>query len=203
MEFVVDEKQSKRLIVLITDCMVNDRELAHAIHWMAFDENLPVLYLVLVHDNENMVAAARDMATMKAVTAANRLLVEAKLIGTGHWLETLRETAEPGDVIVCQEEQTVGSGLFKTIPISPFLSSQLNSPVRTISGYYHPIQTKTKNWFHQFFAVLGFLVILSLFTWLQIRVNGVLDGTEAKIFLTLTFCIEMSAIWAWNKFTYR
>lgn len=203
METNLDQKLTKRFIVLITDRMANNHTLAHAIHSMADSENLPVLYLVLVDDNENMLAAARDMATMKAVTAANRLLVEVNLTNTNDWFETLSKIAGSGDIIICQEEQMVANGLFKTIPISDFLSSHLNSTVRPISGYFHSIQTDQKERFPEIFALIGFLVILAFFTWVQIRVDLALDGTLAIILVLIAFCIEMIAVWAWYKFSYR
>lgn len=204
METNLDQKLSRRFIVVITDRMANNRELAHAIHWMAADsENMPVLYLVLVDDKENLLAAARDMVTMKAVTAANRLLVEVRLTDKSDWFETLRKIAGSGDVIICQEEQMVMNGLFKSIPISDFLSSHVNLTVRPIAGYFHPIRTDHKKRFPEIFALFGFLVILAFFTWLQIRVDLALDGTLAKIFVMIAFCIELGAVWAWNKFSYR
>lgn len=203
METNIDQKLSERFVVLITNRMANNYALAHAVHWMAIRENLPVLYLVLVDDNENMLAAARDMATLKAVTAANRLLVEVNLTDTRDWFETLRKITRPGDVIICQEEQMVVNGLFKTIPISDFLSGHLNSTVRPISGYFLPIQTKIMKRFPEIFALFGFLIILAFFTWLQIRVDLEFDGTLAKIFVMIAFCLEMGAVWAWNKFSYR
>ena len=203
MELRIDQEISKRFIVLITENLVNRGELAHKIHWMATTENMQILYLVLIDNTDNMLAVSRDMATMKALTSANKLEVGATLTETGSWLETLRKIACPGDVIICQEEQMVVNGLFKTIPIRDFLSSHLNSPVRTISGYYPPMQIQTKKWLYEVFGFLGFLIILAGFTWLQIRLDQALDDLTGKIMVMVTFCIEMSAIWAWYKFTYR
>lgn len=203
MRLPIDQKQSRRLIVLIPDCQADDYDLARAVHWMAEGDRLSVLYLVLGDDCENMLEASRNMATMKAVTSGNRLTVDVKLIEKGNWIDELRKIIRPADVILCQEEQTVINGLFKTIPIGDFLSSQFNVPVRTISGYYHPFQTQAKKWLHEFFALLGFLVIIAVFTWLQIRLDQAFGGPLAKIYVIVMFCIEMGAIWTWYKFAYR
>lgn len=203
MRLPIEQNRSKRLIVLIADCQANNHDLAHAVHWMADRERRSVLYLVLGDDCENMLEVSRNMATMKAVTSGNRLPVDVKLVGKGYWIDELRKITSPADVILCQEEQTVVNGLFKTIPIGDFLSSHFSAPVRTISGYYHPFQTQAKKWLHEFFALLGFLVIMAVFTWLQIRLDQAFGGPAAKIYVIVMFGVEMGAIWAWYKFAYR
>lgn len=203
METLVEQKQPNRLVVLIDENLVTNTDFAHAIHWIATRENLPVLYLVLVSDRENIVLVTRDLATMKAVTSANRLTVEAKVTEIGDWLEELRKLTSPGDIIVCQEEQTISNGLFRSVSISDFLSDALESPVRTVSGYYHPRRMRGRKWFYEVIALLGFLIILSVFTWLQVRLEQTFDGSTAKVFILLTFCVEMGAVWAWNKFTFQ
>lgn len=203
MDSLLEQKINKRLIVLLPDCLACNTDLARRIYQMADREALDVLYLVLVDHEENSLGIARCMATMKAITSANKLRVDVKLSKSGQWLETLRNTSDSGDVILCQEEQAFASGPFKTIPFSDFFSNQLNLPVRTISGFYHPFQDQATRWFFEVGSVVGFLVILALFTWLEINLDMVLDGTLAKISLIISFCTEGAAIWTWYKFAYR
>jgi hypothetical protein len=203
MELSTEQNHSKRLIVLIPGSLANNTNLAHKIYWMADRENLAVLYLTLVDNDENTLAVSRCMATMKAVTSANKLSVESKLTETGNWLKVLREVSHPGDTIVCPEEQTVLVGFFRTIPVSDFLSDQLDTPVLTISGFYNPYQTQVKKWFHEFFSFTGFLAIMAFFTWSQIRLGQTSLGSQNTLLVMVTFLIEIGAIWAWNWFTHK
>ena len=67
------QEKKKRLIVLLPVCMANDFELAHMIHWMAYQKNCDVFYMTVAESNDNSLALSRDMATLKAVTAGNGL----------------------------------------------------------------------------------------------------------------------------------
>ena len=202
METTLAQTKTIRLIVVMDDCQANDQDLAHAIYWLARQENLTVLYLVLVEDHDNGMAVTRDMATMKALTAANKLQVEVSLIEKGDWSKILRKILCPGDVVICQEELTIVNGLSKPIPVSEYLSTHLKVPVHRISGFYHPSLECPKKRLPEFIKSLGFLVILAVFTWLQIKLDLLLDGWVQYMFIITTFCIEMGVIWNWYKFTY-
>ena len=191
----------KRLVVIITDCLVNNTDLAYAIYWMATRENLDVIYLVMVDDYQNLLPVSRNMATMRAVTSGNNLSVEVRIVETRYWVDSLRSILSTGDVIVCQEEQTVENGLFRVMTLGEYLSAHMNYPVRVLSGYARPVKNHTKKWVNDFFVLLGFLAILALFTWLQISIDQVLDGDIAKILIGFALCIEVGAIWTWYRLT--
>jgi hypothetical protein len=193
---------TKRLIVVIDDCQANDQDLAHAVYWLACQENQAVLYLVLVADRENQMAVFRDMTTMKAITAANRLQVDVSLVEKNEWLNGLRNIVCPGDLIICQQEHTFASSLSQPTSISEYLSSNLMVPVHTISGFYHPRQECVKKQVPEFVSLLGYLVILATFTWLQVKLDLLLNGWVQTVLILTAFCIEMGAVWIWNKYTY-
>lgn len=203
MELLIQQQTSKRLIIIITPSLSNNFDLAHAVHWLAEPEALSILYLVLVSEKDNLLEISRNMATMKAVTAANRVSVDVKLAKFGNWLQTLHQITNPMDTLICQEEQTVGVGPFKTLPLGDFLSSHIDLPVQTMVGYYRPFQTMTKKWLREFFVTMVFLGILAGFTWLQIGLDQVLDSPITIIYTLLTFGIEIGLIWAWYKFITR
>lgn len=194
---------SNRLIVVMDNYLDNNDELAHEIYRMAERENRSVVYLVLVDDPDNLLSVSRNMATMKAVTSANKLKVEVQISKTDHWLENLSKIAGHKDVIVCQEEQTVKSGLFDTIPLKDFISSRFKSPVRTVSGFYHPFRARAKKWLHEITFLIGFLVITAVFTWLQIDLDRSLAGVIKNFYIVVTLFFEIGAIWVWFKLAYR
>lgn len=191
------------LIVLISDDMANNSNLAHKIYWMAEHDNMAVLYLVLVEGKEESITISRSMATMKAVTSANRLFVEVQQTDKTLWLETLHQTICPGDIIICLEEHTIGNGMLKSIPVREFLASHLDTPVRSISGFYQLNFNRQRTWLCEASTLLGYLVIIALFTWLEIRLDQALDGPLARLLIMTTFCFEMGAFWAWYKFDSR
>jgi hypothetical protein len=203
MDHLTQKNTSNRLIVVMDDCLSNNDELAHAIFRMAERENKSVLYLVLVDDPNNLLTVSRNMATMKAVTSANKINVEVQISKTDYWWETLAKAAGDRDVIVCQEEQIVKSGLFETIPLKDFISSRIKIPVRTLSGFYHPFQAKAMKWLHELVGLLGFLGIMAFFTWLQIDLDQSLHGVIKNIYIVITLIFEIGAIWIWFRLAYR
>lgn len=203
MDLLMNQKNSTRLIVLIPECMANNSDLAHAIYWMAEPDNLSVLYLVFVDKGENLLEVSRNMATMKALTSSNKLSVEVKIAKTGHWLDTLSKITEPNDVIICQEELTVANGFLNTMLLGNFLSRHMESPVRILSGYYHPFQSMTKKWLHELFNWIVLIAIIAVFTWLQISLDQAFRDPIAKIHIMISFCIEIGAVWAWYKIISR
>lgn len=202
MDFVTENSISRQLIVVINEELANNSKLAQAIHWMGANGHCSVLYLVPVSRPENMLTVSRNMATMKAVTSANRLPVSAKTVLSEDWLKTLKKVIGPNDIIVCQEEQTVLNGHFKPEALGDYLSEKFNNPVQTMSGYYHPVQTIAKKWMHELIGLIGLLVILGVFTWLQINVDEALADPYGSIFIMITFMIEMGAIIIWQKLAF-
>ncbi len=203
MEKVAENPILKQLIVVINEDLANNSKLAQAIHWMGANDHFSILYLVPVERLENMLTVSRNMATMKAVTSANRLQVSAKTVLSGEWLKTLEKEIGPNDVIVCQAEQTVLNGRLKPEVLSDFLSEKFTNPVQTMSGYYHPVQTMAKKWLHELIGLLGVLVILGVFTWLQINGDKALADPYASIYIMITFMIEMALVIIWHKLTFR
>lgn len=203
MEQIIDSEITKRLIVLIHNSLFVDPELARSVYRMAERENLPVLYLVLVEDQDLGLAVSRNMATVRALTSANRLLVDVRLTDTGQWLNTLRETTGAGDLIVLQDGFAAGNGSLKSYPAGEFLASQLDSPNITVSSEYQLLQPQTKKWFQEIVSTLGFLLIIAFFTWAQIKLDIAFEGALAKIFVLGSFLVEIGAIWGWSIFPYK
>ena len=203
MDIVAETPINKQMIVVINEDLANNSKLAQSIHWMGANDHCSILYLVPVERLENMLTVSRNMATMKAVTSANRLQVSVKTVLSEDWLKTLKKIVRPADIIVCQAEQTVMNGRFKPESLGDYLSEKFNNPVQTMSGYYHPVKTMAKKWMHELVGLLGVLVILGVFTWLQINGEKALVDPYASIYIMITFVIEMALVIIWHKLTFR
>lgn len=191
---------AKRLIVLLPVCMVNHAGLSRAIYRMAFVNHLSVLYLILLGEGEDELAVARSAETMRAVTAANSLLVDTKQIRTCGWVETLYALVKPGDIVVCQKEQIVQTGILRMLPIEDLLSNRLDTPLLTLSGFYPSPPVFERPWFQTVVTWAGFLAILAVGAWLGIKLDQAFEGLLEKFMLMLSFSAELGVIWAWFKF---
>ena len=84
MTLTIESGFKKRLIVLLPESLAGKAELARTVHQMALQNGADVLYLTLVDDDEKNLTAAREMATMKAITADNRLVANSRLVATNN-----------------------------------------------------------------------------------------------------------------------
>ncbi len=199
MTLTIESGFKKRLIVLLPESLAGKAELARTVHQMALQNGADVLYLTLVDDDEKNLTAAREMATMKAITADNRLVANSRLVATNKWLKLLRETYRVGDIVICHAEQTVRDGVFSTRPTSEFLQETLSVPVITLAGYYRPRNEHIKALLINLLTWVGFLVILTAFTLLEFSLDSAIHGATHTILLVLLVTVEFGAVLAWNN----
>ncbi len=191
-------RNPKRMIVLLPECLVNDMDLARKVYLMASRSHCDVLYFTLLIDNSRTLSVSRSMATLKALTSGDGVLVQSKLVDRSRWLKALQEICKPGDQIVCHEEQCVSSGFLRTIPMQDFLRNEFTAPIATLSGFYHPQTAQLELWFSSLTTWVGFLFILGGFTFLEVQVDGRLNGVTGKVLIFILILVELGAIWIWN-----
>lgn len=191
--------QIERLIVLLPESLAGNLSFARKIHWLAAKERKDVLYLTLLDDADNGLSISRRMATMKAVTESNLIRVGSVHVVSSRWMGKLREVLRPGDTVVCHEEQVVNAGFLKTIPLFVFLSKEIDAPIITVKGYYHPQRVEMGSWLRKFIFWLGALGILGGFSLIELLANDSLSGAVNKIVLTALIGIEFGAVWIWSR----
>ena len=203
MTLTIESDFKKRLIVLLPEILAGKAELARAVHQLALQNGADVLYLTLINDDENNLTVAREMATMKAITADNGLLVNSRLVATNTWLKLLRETYRVGDIVVCQAEQTVRDGIFSTRPVSEFLQETLSIPVITLVGYYRPRNELIQAVLNNLLTWVGFIAILAAFSLLEFNLDSAIHGATHTILLVLLVMVEFGAVLAWNNLCHK
>ena len=194
-------EKKNHLIVLLPVSKANDIELAHTIHWTAFQKNCDVVYLTVEDSNDGSLALSRDMATMKAVTAGNWLNVQWIQASPTDWLARLEEIYQPEDEILCNEEQTIDHGLLREVKLNRFVIESSAADMDLESNFYPTREEKRKKGIPEFLSLMGFLAIIALFTWLQIQMDGAVQGTLGTTIALLVLCVEFGAIWVWNNIT--
>jgi hypothetical protein len=188
----------KRLIVLVPEGFWNSPDFAKKIYWLATRDQRDVHYLVFVSDQDDRLVIARSTATLKALTAHDAVAVTSKLIHPDNCLAYLGEIVRPGDRIVCHEEQLFRTGFMATTPIRDLLSKTFNVPVEALSGFYHPWRALSRKWLLGLLFWVGCLVILALFSLLEISIDRTEQGVTQTILIFLVLIAEFGAFWAWN-----
>lgn len=89
-----------RLIALISERFAGNLNLAGSIYWMAVNNHLDVLYLVMVENSADELSIARRMATMHAYTSDEVVHAEYKMTTLSGFLKTFENYFQKGDVII-------------------------------------------------------------------------------------------------------
>jgi hypothetical protein len=79
-----------------------------------------------------------------------------------------------------------------------YLHGAIDAPVITISGYYHPQREQLGRWARSLAAWMGFLILLAGFAFLEIRLDGLLEGWVEKVVISAAVIAEIGAIWGWD-----
>jgi hypothetical protein len=196
---LAETKEKNRLIVILTDDLAGDLQLAHKIHWMAIRDKRDVIYLTLVESEDHWLATSRYMATMKAATCSEQINTTVKLIKRDAWLKILTETYSPGDIVICQDEQYVSTGFLRLIPMRELLKN-MKIPGRSIAGFYHPWRVQINQWFYNILFWSGCLITLALFSYLEIQIDKTTEGLVRLILWFIAINFEFGALLAWNRY---
>lgn len=198
-----DQYPFSRLIVLLPESVAGNLEFAARIHWIAMREQKSVLYFTLLDDPDNSLRVSRQLTTMKALTSSESLRAGSIQVADDRWLDKLREILGPSDKLVCHEEQLVQAGLFKTTPMSDFLTQHFLNPLIIERGYYNPEIVLAANWLNKLVFWAGIIAILGGFTYLEIQTGALIPGFISKLVLIIFISLEFGAVWVWNQLLRR
>lgn len=196
---IVNFTDKKRLIVLLPESLAGSTALAHQINWMAGLQPFDVLYLTMVEDETNPLDVSRRMTTMVAATIGEPLHVYSKLISRRAWLSTLRETFQPGDMLVCMAEQSVKTGFMQAVTMQEYLQDVLQLPCRTVRGFYHPAHDHARQWLLRALFWLVAMATLVGFTMVEINIDQSLHGFARIILLILATGLELGILSFWTR----
>jgi hypothetical protein len=199
MEAGTNTSGQKRLIVLLPEYLAGNLELANKVYWLGIREHREILYLTLVDESERRLTVSRSMATMRAVTSGNGMPVTAVLIETSTWINALKGIFRPGDVIVCQDEQTVKDGFFRTIPLRDFLVESFDTTVIPLSGFYQPQNLQVKTWLKEMVFWAGALFLMAGFFTIDIHFARYATGIARTALAIIGIALELGAILAWSR----
>ncbi len=199
MEAGINTGDRKRLIILLPEYLAGNLELAKKIYWLGIREHREILYLTLVDETERRLTVSRSMATMRAITSGNGMPVTAVLIETSTWMNALKGIFSPGDVFVCQDEQTVKDGFFHTNPLRDFLAESFQTTVIPLSGFYQPQKMQVKTWLKEIVFWIGALILMAGFFTIDIHFARLATGMARTALGIIGIALELGAILAWSR----
>jgi hypothetical protein len=144
-----------------------------------------------------LLEVSRSMTEIKAITADQWLNVKSVISMTQGWLGTLKVLFQPGDMIVCQEEQSISPRHFSTLPLGDYLRDSCKYPVTTVAGFYHPVRVQANQWLHQIRFWAGVIVILAGFFVLEANLDTMAQGMAHLLLMAFIVVFEIGAVAAW------
>jgi hypothetical protein len=203
MDSIIEQWSTPQLIVVIPEELAGNIDLARNIHAMAASGGYDVFFLGILAAGENQLALDRSLATLKAVTADQRVRVCSKSVPSSLWKKTLAENLRPGDSLVYIAGHRVNHSLLGSIPIRRALEQRFDAPLIEISGLYHPNILRIKRLLSTLFTWAGFAAIIALFTYLEIELDLGIHGSLRMILFIALVSLEFGAVYIWNNVTQR
>ncbi len=190
---------AKRLVVLVPNVDVNEVELAHRIWSLASPRGLEVLFFSLIGDTQEEPQARRRLATLAAVTRDDWTHIETQLELGSHWLHSVENLRQRGDLIVCHAEQKIPKWGIGRQSLAQALVSQLTLPTCVLSGFYPELPASPPNRLVRLFVGALAMLILAGFFALQVQIDRETTGWTSILLLSLTVCAELGLFLAWQR----
>lgn len=199
MEIFAKEESQKQLIVLLPGSLAGNLKISKKIHWLAVQDKYKVLYLTIVESLEKKLTTDRSMVTMKAFTSNNVLRVDSLVILSNEWEMILERAYQPGDMIVCQAEQSVYKTFLHGLPIGKYVEEELNLPVTFLSGFYNPQNEIIKKIIKNLIFWAGSISIIVLFFFFSVDASQGNNLVIKSLAGILMMILELCAIWVWTR----
>ena len=191
----------KRLIVIVPEEDVDEAQLSRQIWSLAANYHLDVLLISKVTNTDESMSARRRLTTIAAMTRDSHFKVEKQVVFSNRWDQALRPYWQQSDMILCPAEKTIENLFGKTTPLSQALSVHFKAPVYTFGGLYKPSTRHLPSWLRQIPFWLGFLIIISIFFYIEADVDQSIHGWVGQTLLIMVMLVEIGLIYVWNLIT--
>lgn len=180
---------STRMVVFVPDALEDIHGFARQVYLLALAEQREVLYLALNRGDLDPLAAARQLATLTALTRDRQITARSRQMGAPDWVDALRQATRPGDLVIWADANlTAPAGLETELDIRQYVLPGAPAAVRL-------------EWLRPVVFWLGMLAMLAGFSLLEVSIWGSVTGEFwKKSALILLFGLEISAVYGWNRF---
>jgi hypothetical protein len=191
-----EEKKSElaqhraRMVVFVPARLENLTEFARKVYYLAATQQRDVIYLALNRRDGDPLAAARQLATLAALTQDQAVRASALQVDTDDWAEALRQVIRRDDLVIWSDRR----------PASPAdLAAELGITQQALPGFAAPVP-HGQPWLRTAVVWLAALAILAIFSYIEFGLVGLmLSGTLKKAALIVLFALELGAFYQWDR----
>lgn len=187
----------RRLLVLIPDCEVDERELAHIIRSLADRRQLDVL-LVGTVTQRDAGYARRRLVNLVTQIRDGRLRVDAVLRPRPSWLDAIAELRRPGDLIICPAQQKISLNGWQRQRLAQVLITHQPSPVYVLNDFYGRLPIERPLFWGKLISWLIPLLMITGFTLFQLWISQQSASWFYYPGMILSLFLEVIAIAAWE-----
>jgi hypothetical protein len=184
-----------RFIVLVPGFEIDLAAVTSRVWELANASEANILFLGLYSDPEREMSLRRELVTMSAMARDAKVSAEVDVTFEKNWTAAIKSHLRAGDTVVCFAEQRIGS---PQMPLSQAVQSSFNVPLYILSGL-SPRSDSQPGWPSQVAAWVGSIVIIFVFSIIQVKIDQVVKDGSHILFLILSTPAELGAIWIWNS----
>lgn len=190
----IDPDTIRRLIVLVPSGKLDGKALAKRIWRLAHPTGLKVLYVALAGRENEVAYYRRRLADLAAMTNYEPVTAGRKTIVGGSWVRAVGEIRQPGDLVICLEGHELPDGLTGRKRLGDVLSASLNVPVYVLGGILEGSSLSRYKEAKEILGWLLFLLVMAVFTGLQIWFEHQFARPLAMILVSLSVVIELGVV---------
>jgi hypothetical protein len=184
-----------RLVILLPDEDVDEARLSRHLWMLASPGKLSILLITQVEKPGDEYTAMRRMIRIGGITQDIWIKVEARVIFGPAWIKTLGEILQPSDLFLCPAEKVITGRGFHAQPLSLALSRALSRPVYLLTGFFTENHPSWPQWTRQIPFWIGCLVVMGIFSWLEVDVSHMASGWVAQLILAGLVFVEIGFLY--------
>jgi hypothetical protein len=188
----------RRLIVLLPEGNFDELKLSKKIWQLASVESLPILFLALVQDQNNVAYIHRRLVTLAALTSFGKINITVVVRIGKSWIEFVKQTLLSGDLLLCLRHQTVPCFLGNR-SIGEYLSHSIDAPIYLIGELRIEPSPYRFRWFIGSTSWLAIFLIIIAFGVTQVWISRTSLNPASSLLLCLLDISEFIIILGINN----
>lgn len=188
----------KRLVVLIPDGEIEEKDFAKRIWLLASGLGLNVFYLALSVADPWEAYQRRRAASLAHLTSGYEVRAHAEVSNEKNWQRAYGKMKRPGDLIVCLEGAKVTWQLLRRRSLGALLAETTGVPVYMMSGVKAGSALPQQQRNRSLRGWIAAIILIGVFFGLQVAIDRASSGMPSTILQCLSVFAEISLLWKIN-----
>jgi hypothetical protein len=158
-----------------------------------------ILFVSLATNPDQLFLAQHHLTLLENSARSPFFEVGSQLFTNGTWLQIVKEIFREGDLILCLQDHKYHKPFSRSVPLGEKISQEFNLPVLIQQDVEIWSQNSSERAAHGVVSLILTLVVILLFTGLQIQINQSIIGWIGWVLFWLVLIVEFVLILILNK----